>query len=158
VTVVEVAPPVREVEPFCTLMSALAAYSTTCHQMVWVPVVWLSGRNCRLLVLVSSPTRVSLKSHAWASDVGFLDHVTNAWLTAATGEMATLTVAPTWAVSPRWTLTPQMYSTTYHWMVMVAGVASSVLRANSRVVASAMRPRTTEPTGRLLLLRRLNSR
>jgi hypothetical protein len=67
-----------------------------------------------------------------------------------TGVIGASVTASMCVASPRCTVTPHEYSITDHRTVIVAGVASSVARTNSRVVALASRPRMTEPTGRLL--------
>lgn len=73
------------------------------------------------------------------------------WSVAATALIGTFTAVVDWATVPRWTDTPQEYSTTYHWTPIVLIGLSLVLRSNSMVVAEAIRPPRTYPTGRFEL-------
>src|SRR4029453_15365440 len=108
-------------------------------------------RNCKLVVLVSSAISGSSLLRLFVSVAAVVfDHVTKAWLTAATAVIGTSICVAVCATSPRCTRTPEDHSTTYQRIVIGPGVASSVTLSNSSDVADARRPRTAVPTGRLL--------
>src|SRR5580692_11715008 len=108
-------------------------------------------RNCKLLALVSSPTTGSLSVNAVSAESGVFDQRTKVWFVEEIVEMGTLIVGLVWLTSPRCTRTPAEYSATYHWMFIV--LVSVVARTNSTVFDDAMRPRSIEPPGTLLLWR-----
>ena len=77
VAVADVAPPVSEVVPRCTLIFDESSNDTTCHQIV-CPELAVFARNCRFVVEVRSPSRKSSSAKLASELTGVFDHVTNA--------------------------------------------------------------------------------